>query len=84
MVLCAYIRPSFLLETFKINHACSIIFGSHVPRIGLEFMVRCILVDENDRVVGHESKYNCKSNLISSIDFLEASFLVIGYSFELG
>ena len=21
---------------------------------------RCILVDENDRVVGHESKYNCK------------------------
>lgn len=55
--------PSFLLETFIINHVCSIIYDSHFPCIDLEFLDRCILVDENDRVVGHESKYNCKSNL---------------------
>lgn len=25
---------------------------------------RCILVDENDRVVGHDTKYNCKQDFI--------------------
>lgn len=30
---------------------------------------RCILVDENDRVVGHESKYNCKYGLCAKVAF---------------
>lgn len=32
--------------------------------LGSITLCRCILVDENDHVVGHESKYNCKSKFL--------------------
>ncbi|CAH2055268.1 unnamed protein product [Thlaspi arvense] len=34
----------------------------------LMFEDECILVDETDRVVGHDSKYNCNVLLLSSLD----------------
>ena len=33
-------------------------------------LCRCILVDENDNVVGHDSKYNCAFLFLSSRAFL--------------
>ena len=34
--------------------------GSDCFTLGVVVFCRCILVDENDNVVGHDNKYNCE------------------------
>lgn len=62
------------MDTFRINdaHTSILMFLSvslacgEVSNIGhLVSLYRCILVDEKDTVIGHDSKYNCKWSLSS-------------------
>ncbi|TXG48802.1 hypothetical protein EZV62_024677 [Acer yangbiense] len=49
-----------------------LMFDDETVRVG-----RCILVDENDRVVGHENKYNCHlMEKIESLNLLHRAFSV--------
>jgi len=42
-------------------HVLKLVFMDGFYSIQSLFLFRrCILVDENDRVVGHDTKYNCK------------------------
>ena len=53
---------SMILSLSFIAHVCNSHRGLFIYSIqsSSDFLCRCILVDENDRVVGHDTKYNCK------------------------
>lgn len=52
----------------------------------INFACRCILVDETDRVVGHDSKYNCKCTWLESrqlVFSIEIHVLILPFSYDL-
>lgn len=55
LFLCVYLLKYFLLYLNDKFLMLEYINSCFISKFG-----RCILVDENDHVVGHESKYNCK------------------------
>nr|QWY12643.1 isopentenyl-diphosphate delta-isomerase I [Pistacia terebinthus subsp. palaestina] len=70
--------PPFVRRTMTDSAAAAAVdTGMDAVQRRLMFEDECILVDENDRVVGHENKYNCHlMEKIESLNLLHRAFSV--------
>lgn len=68
-VLCLYLIKDFIWYTVSITRSYIWYMGFIEIMILFGFLnfCRCILVDESDNVVGHDTKYNCKRNYVSCV-----------------